>query len=93
MKVSWEISFGGKQGVIFFFIWGMLKNIVCLNVEIMQSIWIYCTQKNAQLVEQILLKVGKDESGRRNRGISISCQSSTLPIGSSVGTMRCPPKV
>lgn len=93
MEVSWEIRFWGKQGVIFFFIWGMLKNIECLNVEIMQSIWIYCTQKNAQLVEQSLLKVGKDESGRRNRGISISRQSSTLPIESSVGTMRCPPKV
>lgn len=41
MKVSWEIRFGGKQRVIFLFIWGMLKNVECLNVEIMQSIWIY----------------------------------------------------
>lgn len=57
MQVSWEIRFGGKQGVIFFFTWGMLKNCECLNVEIMQSIWIYCTQKKAQLVEQSLLKV------------------------------------
>lgn len=41
MEVSWEIRFGGKQGVIFFFIWGMLKNVQYLNVEIRPSIWIY----------------------------------------------------